>query len=376
MSYKLINASAHDTGLPAKSVHCVVTSPPYFGLRSYAGEQDVEWPEVQYAPMAGLPMILIPGCHQNCQHEWTTTVIESKHKDDGIKGSTLGGGKATQAQSQREPITQGTCIHCGGMRCGLGAEPTPEAFIGHLILVMREMWRVLRDDGTAWVNLGDSYNGSGGAGGDYGIGGIKEGQPKYPGRKISALKPKDLMMIPARFALAAQADGWYLRSDIIWHKPNPMPESVTDRCTKAHEYIYMLAKSEKYYFDADAIKEPAQDWGTRDRTNMRGGTTDPKLKHHGLENGNSAATGRNKRSVWKIATSPFAGAHFATFPIELPLTCIKAGTSEHGVCAKCQAPYERVTEKENSTWEMRKKAGATIGAHAHDSNNQPEQSRR
>ena len=172
---RLINASAHKTGIESGSIHAVITSPPYWGLRKYAGEQGIEWDAVTYAPMAGLPEIEIPA-----------------------------------------------------MRCGLGEEPTPESYIGHLILVMREMWRVLSDDGTAWVNLGDSYNGSGGAGGDYSEDGLKFGQPKYPGRRISGLKPKDLVMIPARFALAAQADGRYLRSDIIWSKPNPMPESVTD----------------------------------------------------------------------------------------------------------------------------------------------------
>ena len=210
---------------------------------------------------------------------------------------------------------------------------------------MREMWRVLRDDGTCFVNLGDSYNGSGGAGGDYGPGGIKEGQPKYPGRKISALKPKDLMMIPARFALAAQADGWYLRSDIIWHKKAPMPESVTDRPTRAHEFIYLLTKIEKYYYDADAIREPL--------------VTESNIRNKSLEKHNAAVlspigqgerewnnpNGRNKRTVWTLGPAPFKGAHFATFPIELPLTCIKAGTSEHGVCPECLAPWQRVTER-------------------------------
>jgi len=341
MSYQLIQASAHQTGLPDKSVHCVITSPPYYGLRVYSGEQDVDWPEVRYSPMPGLPEIVIPGCDPNCRHEWE---LQSKSMSGGgAKSSTLLGSRAYQEETHFD-TSSGVCIHCGGMRCGLGAEPTPEAFIGHLILVMREMWRVLRDDGVCWVNLGDSYNGSGGAGGDYGKGGLKEGQPKYPGRKIGTLKPKDLMMIPARFALAAQADGWYLRQDCIWHKTAPMPESVTDRCTKADEFIYLLTKQEKYYFDADAIREPC--------------VTASNVRNKSKEKHNSAVlspigkgerewnnpNGRNKRSVWTINPSNYHGAHFATYPLEIPLTCIKAGASAHGVCPKCGAQWERIVE--------------------------------
>ena len=125
-----------------------------------------------------------------------------------------------------------------------------------------------------------------------------------------------------------QKKGWYLRNDIIWHKPNPMPESVTDRCTKAHEYIFLLTKSAKYFYDADGIREPAQDWGIRDRSQLRGGTQDELLKHRGLKDANFAQTGRNKRSVWTITTRPYKEAHFAVFPPELPELCIKAGTSE------------------------------------------------
>lgn len=206
MSYKLITASAHDTGLPAKSVHCGVTSPPYYGLRAYDGDQDVDWQPVSYKVLAGLPAIDVPA-----------------------------------------------------MRCGLGAEPTPEAFIGHLMLVMREMWRVLRDDGIFFVNLGDSYAGSGGSGGDYNPGGSKEGQPKVKGQKVGDLKPKDMMMIPSLFALAARADGWYLRSRLPWLKRNGMPDSASDRPSTVVEDIFMLAKSEKYFFDMHAIKQPTID---------------------------------------------------------------------------------------------------------------------
>jgi len=195
----------------------------------------------------------------------------------------------------------------------LGLESTPEAYVGNMVAVFREVRRVLADDGVCWLNLGDSYNGSGGAGGDYSPGGLKEGQPKYPGRKIVTLKPKDLVGIPWRVAFALQADGWWLRQDIIWHKPNPMPESVTDRCTKAHEYLFMLTKSSRYYYNNEAIKEPVkQDWGTRNRTNGKYHNEGSGLTpHSGLEKSYEKA---NKRSVWSITTKPFKGAHFAVMP--------------------------------------------------------------
>ena len=195
--------------------------------------------------------------------------------------------------------------------------------------VFREVRRVLRDDGTVWLNLGDSYS-SGGrttttnqslrGDKDYGV-----TRPK-PSKGI---KPKDLIGIPWRVALALQQDGWYLRQDIIWHKPNPMPESVKDRCTKAHEYIFLLSKNVKYYFDNEAIKEPVKkDWGTRDRT---------KGKYHNEGTGLQPHSGltksydkKNKRSVWTVTTKPFKGAHFATFPMDLIEPCVLAGCPEGG----------------------------------------------
>ncbi len=184
----------------------------------------------------------------------------------------------------------------------IGLEETPEEYVNNIVNVFREVKRALKDDGTLWLNLGDSYG-----------------------------EKKQLIGIPWRVAFALQADGWYLRQDIIWHKPNPMPESVTDRCTKSHEYIFLLTKSANYYYDANAIKEPAQDWGTRDRSNFRKGTKDKLLIHHGLKNANFAELGRNKRSVWKINIKPYKDAHFATFPEELPTLCIKAGSKENDI---------------------------------------------
>jgi len=179
----------------------------------------------------------------------------------------------------------------------IGLEETPEKYVEKMVEVFREVKRVLKHDGTVWLNLGDSYSTSSGTGG------TKSFQPKQPmfayTRKAPKnLKPKDLVGIPWRVAFALQADGWYLRQDIIWHKPNPMPEPVQDRCTKAHEYIFLLTKSSKYYYDIDSIREPSK---------------------------------RNRRSVWTINTQPYKEAHFATFPQKIPELCIKAGSKEDDV---------------------------------------------
>ena len=231
-----------------------------------------------------------------------------------------------------------------GMDDQIGLEQTPEAFVAEMVAVFREVKRVLRDDGTLWLNLGDSYAGSGkGRNGD--------GSPNVDplskqatsagtiiGNLIKShtpnLKPKDLIGIPWRVAFALQADGWYLRQDIIWHKPNPMPESVTDRCTKAHEYIFLLSKSPQYYFDHEAIKEPVANssisrLSQNNLPNQLGSDRVPFTT-----NGTMKAVGnteiRNKRSVWTITTKPFKGAHFATFPPDLIEPCILAGCPEGG----------------------------------------------
>lgn len=209
----------------------------------------------------------------------------------------------------------------------IGLEQTPDEFVAKLVEVFREVRRVLRDDGTLWLNLGDSYarpaakGGSGPGGKNREWYGDNYGDAKGAGIPLG-LKQKDLIGIPWRVAFALQADGWYLRQDIIWHKPNPMPESVRDRCTKAHEYIFLLSKSQKYYFDAKAIEEPA----VCDR--MRGPALHPDEKS---TNGNGGLSRRepqetrNRRSVWTVTTKPFKGAHFATFPPDLIEPCILAG---------------------------------------------------
>ncbi|MCP4798315.1 MAG: site-specific DNA-methyltransferase [bacterium] len=209
----------------------------------------------------------------------------------------------------------------------LGLEDSPDKFVENLVSVFREVKRVLRDDGTVWLNLGDSYS-SGGrttttnqtlrGDKDYGV-----TRPK-PSKGI---KPKDLIGIPWRVAFALQADGWYLRQDIIWHKPNPMPESVKDRCTKAHEYIFLLSKNAKYYFDNEAIKQPAK-WIVGDD---RGKRADTRRNKKGMNSMSGITKAKvNKRSVWTVTTKPFKGAHFATFPPDLIEPCVLAGCPEGG----------------------------------------------
>lgn len=367
MSVLLINASADRVPLRDKSVHTVVTSPPYYGLRDY-GLPPMDWPEVTYMPMAGLPAVTVPA--------W---------------------------------------------RGCLGLEPDPLMFMGHIVLVFREVRRVLRDDGTCWMNFGDTYSGGGrGGNGDKITGRAKNASQLHHGVP-DGLKPKDLTGIPWRVAFALQADGWYLRSDVIWNKTAPMPESVngyrwerhrvkagkseragntfqsgayrdkrqgagvasraqreayyesgegapryTDcpgckkcaahdgyilrrgswRPTKAHEYVFMLAKSADYFADKYAVEEDVTG-----NTKLRGTKMSPpsELSGNGHEGWAASTpnlvTKRNMRDVWQLAPSPYPGAHFATYPPDLVRPCIMASTSEHGVCPHCGAPWARVVEK-------------------------------
>lgn len=290
----ILNANALAIPLANKSVQCVVTSPPYYGLRDY-----------------------------------------------GVSGQ-------------------------------IGLEETPEAYVAQLVAVFREVRRVLKDDGVLWLNLGDSYNGS--APNKSGQNGYDDGREnrdkRYSNGEISGLKPKDLIGIPWRVAFALQADGWWLRQDIIWAKPNPMPESVTDRCTKAHEYVFLLTKSARYYYDAEAVKEPSvypeDDRKARASEDQKRAPTDkvsgirPKQDQVGkrqytgfnarYDNSGPYPT-RNLRSVWNIATQPTPFAHFATMPEKLVKPCILAGSragdivldpfSGSGTVGKVAAQWQR-----------------------------------
>ena len=287
--------------LPDKSVHCVITSPPYFGLRDYG---TATW----------------QGGKEDCDHSNFSAEL--------------------------------TCEGCGAQRIDsqIGLEPSPAEFVENMLIVFREIHRVLRDDGTLWLNLGDSYAGSGKGRNADGSANVDPNSKQATSLGTilgtlhkatpDGLKPKDLMGIPWRVAFALQADGWYLRQDIIWHKPNAMPSSVTDRCTTAHEYLFLLTKKPRYFYDAEAIKEPAVYAGDNRgaRGDARRGTTYNSMS-------GSTGTHRNRRSVWSINTKPYKGAHFATFPPTLVEPCIKAGTSEFGCCAECGTPYIRLVEK-------------------------------
>lgn len=309
--------------LPDGSVNCCVTSPPYWGLRDYG---TAKW----------------DGGSPECDHQPTT----------GTQGPT---GERADRQHTQKRIFGIECRKCGAVRIDkqIGLEATPELFVARIVEVFGEVRRVLAKDGTCWVNLGDSYaNPSQSGGGDPTIGTRNLGGVRQPKMGIGhGLKPKDLSGIPWRVAFALQADGWYLRQDIIWSKPNPMPESIKDRCTKAHEYIFLLTKSQRYFWDAEAMKEPvsgnahARGSGVNPKARVPSGWDTTNSDHHQLtgryprskqnESFSAAVSGlvaaRNKRSVWTIPTMPTPDAHFATFPIEIPELCILAGCPKGGL---------------------------------------------
>jgi len=292
--------------IESESVQTCITSPPYWGLRDYG---TATW----------------EGGDEGCDHS------TPRSRGDDIRH---GDKQGTSAGSR--PNTQSKCS-CGAIRVDsqLGLEPTPEAYVKRMVAVFREVRRVLRDDGTLWLNLGDSYNSGAEVGrhGGLGAAGVIDAPRQY-GVRVTGLKPKDLVGIPWRVAFALQADGWTLRSDIIWAKPNSMPESVTDRPTKSHEYLFLLSKSPRYYYDADAISEPiAQSTKNDARLGVVSGTGRPRYSDDqrascpsGMAGGNRA--GRNRRTVWTIPTQPFPGAHFAVFPPSLVEPCILAGSRE------------------------------------------------
>ena len=273
MNYRIIQGDCIEgmRTLADESVHCVVTSPPYYGLRDY-----------------------------------------------GVDGQ-------------------------------IGLEESPDAYVAKMVDVFREVHRILRSDGTLWLNLGDSYTGSGKGRNADGSANVDPSSKQATSHgtiigtlhKLTAdgLKPKDLMGIPWRVAFALQADGWYLRQDIIWHKPNPMPESVTDRCTKAHEYIFLLSKSERYYYDNEAVREPVSQSSLK-RAEYKWDCDRPSTKNasmggdgiHVEKMGTRFVNpeGRNRRSVWTVATKPYAEAHFAVYPTKLIEPCILAGCPVDG----------------------------------------------
>jgi len=285
-----------------------VTSPPYYGLRDYGTKK---W----------------DGGDVNCDH------VESENKH--------GGQRADRNQDGYKKQYKYVCKKCNATNIDLqlGLEETPEDYITAMVEVFRCVWDVLEDDGTLWVNIGDSYYnyrpGQGQRQSKKSIASQKFSEVEIchkRGLKLEGLKEKDLIGIPWMMAFALRSDGWYLRQDIIWHKPNPMPESVQDRCTKAHEYIFLMSKSQKYYYDIDAIKEEAINAGNLSASfKGKQGGADYQTQSGGEGSDKKIYDLKNKRSVWTVTTKPYSGAHFATFPTDLIEPCILAGAPVGGI---------------------------------------------
>ena len=301
--------------LPSESVQMCCTSPPYWGLRYYGTGKWI-------------------GGDSSCGHK-----IHNSHQKPGRNSIVIGASVSIDGANRNENFRT-SCI-CGATRIDsqIGLETTPEEYVERLVDAFGEVKRVLRKDGLLFCNLGDSYAGGGNYRGIHSLDSLSakqrsnrgaQGTSQELGRRVPiGMKPKDLVGIPWMVAFALRADGWYLRSDIIWVKPNPMPESVTDRCTKSHEYIFMLSKRDKYFYDADAIAEPCKypggSWGATKKLD------DPNYRSFYGE-GRRWAGGptRNRRTAWGVPTEPFKGAHFATMPIALIEPCILAGCPPDG----------------------------------------------
>ena len=299
--------------LETGTVQCVVTSPPYWGLRDYG---TAAW----------------EGGFENCDH----LQPQGKPRNERPNKTNCGigkGGNHFEAQELKQYFKE--CKKCGAKRIDqqLGLEETPEEYVEKMVEVFREIKRVLKKDGTVWLNLGDSYAGSNSRASDGGRAGYGTKREGVFNNLSGNLKTKDIVGIPWRVAFALQADGWYLRQDIIWHKPAPMPESVTDRCTKAHEYIFLLTKSAKYKFNQlleDLKPSTFNDKRlfNKDYTEQRKERNYPGNAQQGSGMLRPTEGKANKRSVWSINTQPYREAHFAVFPQKLPELCIKAGSSE------------------------------------------------
>lgn len=293
-------------------VNTCVTSPPYYGLRDYG---TATW----------------EGGDINCDHK---NAEINPLKVGGFTGERLR--KENGSENKKYLMLKKECPDCGAIKIDnqIGLEQTPKEYIDNMVDVFRLVRELLTDDGTLWVNIGDSYS-SGGRTSTTNQslrGNTEYGVTRQP--VIQGIKPKDLIGIPWMLAFALREDGWYLRQDIIWHKPNPMPESVTDRCTKAHEYIFLLSKSSKYYFDNEAIKEDAIHSNRKAGNAVPQKGTDEKFMdtHGGLfEAQQKIYEKRNKRDVWSVNVKPYKGAHFATYPVELIEPCIKAGCPDDGI---------------------------------------------
>lgn len=311
--------------LPDGLAQTCITSPPYWGLRDYGVAPRV-W-----------------GSDPCCPHRWGTG--ERGRRSDLLpcEESRSRARLGRDARQAAAGLKGGCfCRRCWAWKGCLGLEPDPNLYVEHLVAVLREVRRVLREDGTLWLVLGDSFA----ANRSYQVRDRKRGEPggPLPARVPGALKPKDLVGIPWRVAFALQADGWWLRSDIVWAKPNAMPESVTDRPTRAHEFVFLLTKSRRYFYDAEAVREPDQ--GGRSGNGYKRPERLTYADNEGPRGQDFqwvGGAGRNRRSVWTVPTQPFKGAHFATFPEALVEPCLLAGSSPVA-CRACGAPWRRIVD--------------------------------
>jgi DNA modification methylase len=325
--------------LPPESVHCVVTSPPYWGLRDY-----------------GIPAVLWGG-DASCPHDWERVPPRQRRSPEDVQNP-----RSIQASHRganvKLPMTR-SCPLCGGWFGQLGLEPDPQLFVDHIAAVFDEVRRVLRPDGTLWLNLGDTYHTDSPVRRSSAEAFSPAWDPsqtrsrggnRRPAVHLGSLKPKDLVGIPWRVAFELQRRGWWLRADCIWAKKNPMPEPSRDRPVHAHEYVFLLTRSRRYFYDGEAVREPLQASSLRrlkhhlpnpvDNPRYRSKHPDGDFRRFPML-GNTDPGGRNLRSVWSLATQPYTGAHFATFPESLPEICIRAGTSQRGACRACGAPWIR-----------------------------------
>lgn len=316
-----------------ESVQCVITSPPYWGLRNYETE----------------PIIWDSWTSSGCDHEWGDEYKKS-NRWGGIEtiSDKQASNKGAAQTARNDALSLGQfCQKCGAWYGSLGLEPTIDLYILHLTQIFHEVYRVLKKDGTFWLNLGDSYAGSGKGQMGNGQHAAKHGEKQHTPKGTltgnlptfyTGLNPKNICGIPWRVAFKLQEEEWHLRQDIIWHKPNPMPESVRDRCTKSHEYLFLLIKDKKYYYDAETIKEDTNEksgWAKQRKNGINTWTYNEKSERNNQitqkwnsKNSTIGKVGkRNKRSVWTIPTKPYSGAHFAVFPEKLIEPCILAGSA-------------------------------------------------
>jgi DNA modification methylase len=426
MSPNVLLAQRNAVHLPFQdtSIHTVIFSPPYWAMRLYAGDgQSVVWPGLTYHMPGG--EIVVPG-DLDCEHEWITEEQKMRRGRIGDR-STLTGGQNTQAMSRLvapgrerrrhgrgrsafgapgryhddlrasevvgQAVSAGVCARCGAWRGPLGLEPTPEMYVGHLVLLLREIHRVLRDDGTCWLNLGFTNYGSWG---NYGSrdGKQRPSHTQHWHRRVVRLsahdkayeaddgyqdrpptsfghpvyKEKDVVPVPWLVAIAAQYEGWYLRSPVVWSKPNARPDSARDRPTLDYEHVLLLAKSRRYYFDVEAVREPVAGASRSDdgKRRFRRATWDAATEAarlaldlhaagHPLEWALRFALGQDPErpvaggaTLWRVTTRPYPGAHYATWPPALAARMVQAGTAP-AVCARCGRPWQRVANGRPAT---------------------------